>query len=533
MGSDKPRWFVAGDIDGFFGLALDNLIQLLLIVSLCRFVLGFDDHLLLHRVLPGVALSVLVGNLFYAWQAHKIAKAAGRSDVTALPYGINTVSLFAYVFLVMLPAKLVALDGGASAEQAARAAWTAGVLACLGSGVIELGGSFFAGHLRKLTPRAAMLSTLAGLAVGFIGIGFLFRTFANPLVGFLPLGVVILIYFGRVRFPLRIPGGLVAVILGTALAWATGLVSWDTAAVGEVAGSVGIYLPRPAFGAIIEAVQSGYLGVYLAVIIPMGIINLVGSLQNIESAEAGGDTFPEAPSLAANGVGTIVASLFGSCFPTTIYIGHPGWKAMGARIGYSVLDGVFITIICLTGSIGLLAYFIPIEAGMAIVLWIGIVMAAQAFQTTPRSHAPAVAIGILPGVAAWGAMMLKAGLRVGGAAAEGSQGFGPHLIETLKLSDVYAHGMFALEQGFVLTAMIWSAATVCVIERKFGSAALWCLAGAAFSIVGLVHTYGWTFSDTAVDLRFGPGWPWALAYLMMGALFLAARWLPKAEGEGH
>ncbi len=533
MARNEVRWFVSGDVDGFFGLALDNLIQLLLILSLCRIVLGFDDALLLQRVLPGVALSVVVGNLFYAWQAWKVAKAKGSGDVTALPYGINTVSLFAFIFLVMLPAKLAALGAGATEEQASRAAWSAGVLACLGSGLIELGGSFFAPALRKITPRAAMLSTLAGIAVGFIAIGFLFRTFATPLVGFLPLGVVILIYFGRVKFPARIPGGLVAVVLGTALAWATGLVSWDSEAMAEVTSGVGFYLPRPAFGAIVEAIRSGYLTAYLAVVIPMGVINLVGSLQNIESAEAAGDSFPTAPSLAVNGVGSIVAAFFGSCFPTTIYIGHPGWKVMGARIGYSVLDGVFVAIICLSGTIGLLAAFVPIEAGMAIVLWIGLVMVAQAFQTTPRSHAPAVAVGLLPGVAAWGAMMLKGGLRAAGLGVPGGESFSPALLDVLKGADIHAHGVFALEQGFVLTAMIWAAATVCVIERKFVHAALWCLSAAACSMVGLMHTYVWTPADTVVDLRIGVGWSWALAYVLMAGLFVAARWMKESEGEGH
>ena len=532
MERPRVRWFVSGDIDGFFGLALDNLIQLLLILSLCRVVLGFDDALLLHRVLPGVALSVVVGNVFYAWQAWKVAKAKGEGSVTALPYGINTVSLFAFIFLVMLPAKLAALGAGATEEQASRAAWCAGVLACLGSGLIELGGSFFAGALRKITPRAAMLSTLAGIAVGFIAIGFLFRTFATPLVGFLPLGVVILIYFGRVKFPARIPGGLVAVVLGTGLAWATGLVQWDSSAMAEVTAGVGFYLPRPAFGAIVEAIQAGYLTAYMAVVIPMGVINLIGSLQNIESAEAAGDSFPTAPSLAVNGVGSIVAAFFGSCFPTTIYIGHPGWKVMGARIGYSVLDGAFIAIICLTGTIGLLAAFVPIEAGMAIVLWIGLVMVAQSFQTTPRSHAPAVAVGLLPGVAAWGAMMLKGGLRAAGLGIPGGESFSPALLDVLKGADIHAHGVFALEQGFVLTAMIWSAATVCVIERKFTHAALWCVGAAGCSIVGLMHTYHWTPADTVVDLRIGVGWPWALAYLLMGLLFLTARWMKQSDG-GH
>ncbi len=533
MTGKQPRWFVAGDVDGFFGLALDNLIQLLLIVGLCRVVLGFDDALLLGRVLPGVALSVLVGNLYYAWQARSIGRREGRDDITALPYGINTVSLFAFIFLVMLPAKLVAIEGGASEAQATRAAWTAGVLACLGSGLIELGGSFFAERLRRLTPRAAMLSTLAGIAVGFIAIGFLFRTFSTPLVGFLPLGVVILIYFGRVRFPLRIPGGLVAVILGTALAWATGLVSWDSAAMTEVASGVGLYLPRPSIGAVVEAVQSGYLGAFLAIIIPMGVINLIGSLQNIESAEAGGDSFPTAPSLAVNGLGSIVAAGFGSCFPTTIYIGHPGWKAMGARAGYSVLDGIFVCAVCLTGTIGVIAAVIPIEAGMAIVLWIGLVMTAQATQTTPRSHAPAVAVGLLPGVAAWGALMLKAGLRAGGAGTGPDTAWGPHLLDALKTADIHAHGVFALEQGFVLTAMIWSAATVAVIERKFVAAAAWCVGAAFCAYLGLMHSYSWTMADTVVDLAPGAGVPWAAAYGLLAMLFLAAEWLPRAEGEGH
>src|SRR4051812_31358255 len=216
------RWFVRGDIDGFFGLALDNLVQLLLIEELCKKVLGFPDELLYGRVLPGAAVSLLLGNLFYAWQAHRLAARTGRDDVCALPYGINTVSLIAHVFLVMLPVKLATGDP--------YAAWRMGLVACLGSGVIELAGSFVAERVRRATPRAALLSTLAGIALTFIALGFLFRTFAHPVVGLTTLGVVLLVYFGRVRFKGGIPGGLVAVALGTALAWLTGLVSgtWPT-----------------------------------------------------------------------------------------------------------------------------------------------------------------------------------------------------------------------------------------------------------------------------------------------------------------
>ena len=125
-------------------------------------------------------------------------------------------------------------------------------------------------------------------------------------------------------------------------------------------------------------------------------------LDGLESAEAGGDKYNTCTSLAANGIGTLTAALFGSCFPTTIYIGHPGWKGLGARAGYSILNGAIITLICLTGTVALLDALIPKEAGYAIVLWVGVVITAQAFQATPREHAPAVAIGLFPAIAAWG-----------------------------------------------------------------------------------------------------------------------------------
>ena len=448
----RMQWIVRGDIDGFFGLALDNLVQLLLIDTLCRFVLGFPPELIYGRVLPGAAVSILVGNMFYAVQAKKLAERTGRTDVCALPYGINTVSLIAHVFLVMLPAKVIATAAGAA--DPARVAWQAGLFATFCSGVIELGGAFVAERVRKITPRAALLSTLAGIALGFISLGFLFRTFARPIVGLTTLGIVMLTYFGRVRFKGRIPGGMVAVGLGTLLSWMIGI-----APVGERPASAALHLPIPVVGDLVAALGGGHLLPYLSVIIAMGLFNVLGSLQNIESAEAAGDAYETRSSLAVNGIGSIAAALFGSTFPTTIYIGHPGWKALGARAGYSVLNGAFITIICVTGTLAWIAWAIPIDAGMAIVLWIGIVISAQAFQATPREHAPAVVVGLLPGIGAWGALMAKNGLRaagLGGAA----RPFSEALVGEFQKSDTWIHGAFSLEQGFLFTSMLLAAAVV-------------------------------------------------------------------------
>ena len=515
------RWIVRGDIDGFFGLAIDNLVQLLLIDALCRGVLGFPADLVYGRILPGAAISILVGNLAYALQARRLAARTGRTDVCALPYGINTVSLFAHVFLVMLPAKTLAIAAGAA--DPVRIAWQAGLFATFCSGVIELAFAPIAERVRKATPRAALLSTLAGIALSFISLGFLYRTFARPLVGLTTLAIVMLTYFGRVRFKGRIPGGVLAVAIGTLLSWVTGI-----APVGARPEGAALHLPVPIFGDLLAAITGGHLWPYLSVIVAMGLFNVLGSLQNIESAEAAGDAYDTRSSLMINGAGSIAAALFGSAFPTTIYIGHPGWKALGARAGYSVLNGAFVTIVCATGTLAWIAWAIPIDAGMAIVLWIGIVIVAQAFQTTPREHAPAVVVGLLPGIGAWGALMAKNGLRAAGLGGPAGP-FSEALIGGFEKSDTWIHGAFALEQGFLFSAMLLSAAVVSVIERKWVAAAAWCAAAAVLSAAGLMHSYQWTFSDTALKLT--PAWPYVIGYAAMALLFVTAKWTTEASSE--
>lgn len=516
------KWIVRGDVDGFFGLAIDNLVQLLLIDVLCRAVLGFPPELIYGRVLPGAAVSILVGNIAYSYQARALAQRTGRSDVCALPYGINTVSLIAHVFLVMLPAKALATRVGL--PDPSYIAWQAGLVATLVSGLIEIAGAFVAERIRRVTPRAALLSTLAGIAIAFISGGFLFRTFARPVVGLVTFGIVALTYFGRVRFKGRIPGGLVAVGLGTLLAWIVG-----HAPVGERPVGAALHLPIPVVGDLLDALGGGHLLPYLSVIVAMSLFNVLGSLQNIESAEAAGDSYQTRPSLLINGVGSLAAGLFGSPFPTTIYIGHPGWKAIGARAGYSVLNGAFITFICLTGTLAWIAWAIPIDAGMAIVLWIGIAITSQAFQATPREHAPAVVIGMLPALGAWAALLTKTSLRTAGLGSA-ERPFSPALIGDFLRSDTWIHGVFSLEQGFLFTSMLLAAATVAIIEQRWRKAAAWCAAAATLSAIGLMHAYQWTADDTV--LRLSPAWPFVAGYAAMAVVFFTAQWTTEKD-EGH
>jgi AGZA family xanthine/uracil permease-like MFS transporter len=526
IGTPQPL-FTQGDVDGFFGLAIDNLIQFLLILALCTQVLGFPVSLVLETILPGAALSIMIGNCFYAWQSQRLSAASGRRDVTALPYGINTVSLFAFVLLVMLPVKLAAQNAGIAAPEAARLAWQLGLAACFLSALIELAGALVAERVRRATPRAALLSTLAGIAVSFIAIDFAIQTFAAPLVALLPLGVILTTYFAHTRLPWHIPGGAWALALGSAAAWLLAAAGEPGPVSAErlhaAVETVGIYWPVPVVGDLIAGLTHPFLRQYLVpVVLPMGLFNVLGSLQNIESAEAAGDPYPTLPSLAVNGIGSVVAASFGSCFPTTIYIGHPGWKELGARSGYSILNGTFFAVIALGGLTYLINALVPMEAGMAIVLWIGIIITAQAFQTTPPQHAPAVAIGLFPAIAAWGLLILTQTLGAAGLATNDPSlaARALHDPAAFRQSGLQLGGLVALSQGFMVTSMVWSAISAHLIDRAFRRAAAAALVGAIAAFFGFVHAGSITPAGGLYEIGWATGWRWAAGYALCAVFFL-------------
>ncbi len=493
-----PVW-VRGDLDGFFGLMVDNLVQVLMIILLCTVAAGMAPGLVYSAVLPGVAISLLVGNVFYGLQAHWVARRDRNAECTALPYGINTPTVFAFALFIMAPVYQTYLPE-LGQEKAGELAWKAGMLACLVSGIIEFLSAFFAERLRRVTPRAALLGVLAALGIAFIAADFAFKIYTLPLVGILPLGILLLAYFARYRFPWRLPGGFIAVVIGTLIAWGLSTSAW----VGWFGGTppqsserlraaldqLGWVAPVFRGSELLDVLSRPELLLrFLTVSVPMGLINALGSLQNIESAEAGGDRFATGPSLAVNGLGSIAAALFGSCFPTTIYIGHPAWKALGARAGYSILNGVFFTACFLFGWGVFLKELIPIEAGAAIVVYIGIIITAQAFQVTPREHAPAVALALFPAMAALLIVKLPlflADAQAGCTMTEMVLNVGPITQEpTLP-------GMIALmgaNSSWLMTALILSALGASLIDRKYKAAAIWCGAAAVLTAVGLLHAY--------------------------------------------
>jgi AGZA family xanthine/uracil permease-like MFS transporter len=250
---------------------------------------------------------------------------------------------------------------------------------------------------------------------------FTFKIFAQPLVALVPMAIIFVAYFSHQRLPLGLPGGMVAIAVGTVLGWALGLMNGKS-----VNLNIALALPQFTGGSLWEALtQPGFLS-YFSVILPMGIFNVVGSLQNIESAEAAGDSYPTTRVLTADGVVSLIGCLMGNPFINAVYIGHPGWKAMGGRIGYSAATGVMVVLLSWFGIISVLLALVPVVAISPILLYIGMLIGAQAFQTTPVKHAPAVVLALTPHLAAWAKLQIdtmlgstiNAAQKVGGLAAD-------------------------------------------------------------------------------------------------------------------
>jgi AGZA family xanthine/uracil permease-like MFS transporter len=502
-------WFTSGDVDGFFGLFFSGFPDLLLIVGLAP-VCGFPAEFVTRQVLPGVAISVLAGNLFYAWQARRLAARTGRDDVTAIPFGVNTPTIFAYVFLIMGPVYTRTHSG--------TLAWQAGVFASLISGLVQTGGAFCTDWLRRRTPRAALLCPLAGLALAYLCLGFIFGVFDQAAIALLPMLVLFTLYGSRLKLPLRIPPGLVAIGLGAILvATLRWLHLYNAPA--PPGAAPGLYLPH--FANLIALFSQREWWSYLAIILPLASLDTLASLQILESVKIAGDDYKTTPSLLMNGLGTLAAAALGSPFPTTLYVGHAAHKANGARSGYSALNGLVTLILCTTGLLPLVLRVVPLEVAGPVIVWFGLVTVAQAFTEVPRAQSIAVVLGLIPMMAQWASGIADTVARTAGSS----------LAEILPRmgTELALGGLLALGQGGLLTSMLWAAILALVIDRRFIAASGWIFAAAVLSAFGVIHAYA--LMPAGIEGRIG-WWAapeFALSYAAGAVFLLLCAWYQRRQ----
>lgn len=483
-------WFRREDVDGFFALFQNNLANFALVAILMAGI-GFPAEIIFTRMIPGAAVAVLFGNLYYAHMARRLAEREGRTDVTALAYGISTPIQFVYTFAILAPALALTEDP--------ELAWRIGVAAVMAGGLIEVLGALVGPWVRRHLPRAAMLGALAGVALTFIGGELFFKTFSMPIVGSVALGVVLAGLVARVVFPGRVPATLVAIVLGTLLAYLLGRA--EVAAIARAGATIGWYPPLPTAAGIEGLGQLlGPHNALLAVIIPISIYNFLETINNVEAVSALGDSYDVRQAQLADGTGTIIGGLFGGVLPTTVYIASVGTKQMGAGRGYSIANGVVYLLAATFGLIAALAAIIPLAVIAPILVFVGIIMISSAFTTVPARHAPAVALAMFPYLANF------LHTRFSRAAPEAVAGISPAVVP--------------LAQGALLTAMLWGALAVFLIDRQWFRAAAAAAILALFAAFGMIHAPQLTFMHE-------PAREFVYGYVILAALFVGLRYTTR------
>jgi adenine/guanine/hypoxanthine permease len=514
MQTKTPSLWTPGDWNALFGLGTNVLVNMLVMTGLLKFVVGLPDELTFGRILPAVGLMLFLGNLYYAWMGWKLAKKEGRSDVCALPSGPSVPHMFIVVFVIMMPIL------GATGDPVK--AWEAGLAWVFIQGFILLGGAWIAPWIRRITPRAALLGTLAGVSIAFISMRPAMEIFMTSIIGLTCLAIIMASWFGGVRYPRGLPAGLVAIIVGMVIAW--GATALGFPSVGGMSGanlatsfaSFGFSVPIPA----VDHVFSGFefLGFILVTAIPFGVYDLVEAMDNVESAEAAGDEYSTTEAITAEGAISLVGTLLGSPFANAVYIGHPGWKSMGGRIGYSIATGVFVLSLAWFGILAVFLNLVPVVAIAPILLYIGMLIGAQAFQTTPLTHAPAIVLGLVPHLAAWAKTLIDGALGAAGVELT------PELVAGMATNGVLYEGLAILGNGAILTGLILAAIGVFVIERRFVYAAAFAGAGAVLTFFGFMHGPAVGFGVTPMV---------AFAYLLVAGLFMACSRLNWAAEPGE
>jgi AGZA family xanthine/uracil permease-like MFS transporter len=474
--SRAPAIWTPGDWNAFFGFGTNVLVNLLVLTGLLRFVLKMPDALVFGRILPATGLMLFLSTVYYAWLAHRLARQTGRSDVCALPSGISVPHMFVVTFVIMLP---IAAATGDPVK-----GWEAGLTWVFVQSFVLMGGAFVGPIIRRITPRAALLGTLAGVSIAFISMRPAMEMFMTPVIGILCFAVILASWFGGVRYPHGVPAGLVAIAVGTGVAWLSTAfgAGWGGMSAARLAASVasfGFSVPLPAVGHVFGGFQ--YIGVILVTAIPFGIYDLVEALDNVESAAAAGDSFPTTRVLTADGAVSLIGCLMGNPFINAVYIGHPGWKAMGGRIGYSAATGVVVLLLSWFGIIAVMSALIPVIAIAPILLYIGMLIGAQAFQETPKAHAPAIVLALAPNLAAWGKLQIDNAL---GAAGTSAAALGP---DKLAQSAVLYDGLALLGGGAILGGLVLGAMAASIIDRAFVRASGFAVAGAVLTFFGFMH----------------------------------------------
>jgi len=429
----------------------------------------FIIEVIYGKVIPGMCITMIFGNFYYAWMAVRLMRKEGHTNVCTVPYGINTPAAFAFVFSIVAKAAEAAASDGMDWRDGVMHAWRVGCVANLVSGAIATLCGFAGPLIVRVAPQASLMMALAGLGFTWLGLAQIIEVFKAGHLGLLPLGVALVCFFGDVKTS-PMPTAIVVMIVGCITGWLS-CEGWPEGSAHPVGGTAeavseafkhfSFYTPSFLDGKSFASIPQVLLE-NIAVILPVAFVGAVNTLVSVYAAHSVGDMYPIRECLVVDGLTTIVAGLFGSPFGTCVYCGQPQFKAQGGVIYYSFLNCFAFCFLASTGLFAAINAFIPPWGIAPIILFVGLAICQDAFDIIKARHLPAAMIGLFPAVADW-------------------------------ILSIWPHepkppaGLAALAHGSLLVCIAWVAIGVFIIDRNYMKAAIWALVAMVIAGFGLMH----------------------------------------------
>ncbi|MDR2786379.1 MAG: xanthine/uracil/vitamin C permease [Treponema sp.] len=468
-------FFGSGDIGGMAYAIANNIVNFIIVIVTLKG-LGWPDSIIFYRVVPGMAIGLMVSGIYYAWMAHRLSKKEGRGDVTALPSGVSTPAMFVFLFGVVTPLHYILEDP--------ELVWQASAAACFIGGFVEFIGGFIGPWLKKNLPRAAMLGTIAGIGFIWMATQGFFDVYGDPILGLPIMALAVMGLFGGFFLPKKISPFVIAILGGIVYALALGRLHPDVSGIGPAFPNLLVTIPGIFKG-------FSHIAPFLTVIIPIEIYNFVETMDNVESANIAGDNYNVREAQFADGICTMISALFGGIIPNTVWLGHPGLKKAKAGAGYSWISGIILGLAGVFGFFSLLASIVPPAVCAITFLWCAVIMVAQGFKEVKTKHYAALAIAMVPSIADYLYTQVSGALGVAEIWAEtqanGLPGFAVEINELLIANGTMWNGVPAVKSGAIIIGLIWGAATVFIIDRQLNKAGITFIIAAVLSFFGFIH----------------------------------------------
>jgi AGZA family xanthine/uracil permease-like MFS transporter len=506
-GAASYEWIAPGDLNAYFAFLLDCVVNLFVLKIILE-AFGFPVDFIYSHIIPGGAMAIVVGNVIYSWLSFRTARLTGSTQITAIPLGLDITTIIGYSVGVLGPVFLVVNGELGDPQRAAEIAWYVGMAGTLWMALVKLICSFFGGAIRRFIPPAALIGSIMGIAIVWLGANSIVGVFEVPTVGLISFTIMAFALIAGHVLPFRIPGAVVGLALGTAVFYLLGnagiLDMLGQAYTPPVIESAGMQLPIITFAGFSEFF--GRAITYLPLTIPFGVLVAASSINITEALRLAGDEYTTENVIRGDSLATAIGALCGSVIQTTPYFGHLTYKRMGARAAYSMAVTVTMFLGGVTGAIALLSNIIPGAVAKPILIVVAFDIVRLAFESLPARHAPAIAMATLPPIINFAQAKVDEllGHVQNGLAATSVQ---LNTILPAYWTDQY-YLLLALSRGYIVTALLWAAAMAFIIDRQLREAAAMMGLAAVFTLFGFIHSLApqgaiylpWTLAETSGDL---------------------------------